>query len=162
MDKILKWFGAETYGARLERVRAFWKGLAVRVEKDLGIPQANVLLAATHTHSGPEPAYCDSDQVAAKAFEAVRLAQARLQPARIGAGAGRCNVNINRRARTATGDARGGWWLSQNPDGPSDKTIHVVKFAYDQVSYEIMASDVKRGVERILVGGLLDMLGRRK
>jgi hypothetical protein len=105
----------------------FWEKVTARIEKELGIAAANVLLSATHTHSGPEPAYCDSEEVAAKAFEAVRLAKARLQPARIGVGAGRCNVNINRRARTATGDARGGWWLGQNADGPSDKTIHVVK-----------------------------------
>jgi hypothetical protein len=32
--------------------------------------------------------------------------------------------------------------------------------AYDQVSYEIMVTDVKRGVEKILMHGLLDMLGR--
>jgi len=34
--------------------------------------------------------------------------------------------------------------------------------AYDQISYEIMVTGVKRGVEKILIGGLLDMLGRRE
>jgi len=55
--------------------------------------------------------------------EAVRRARAALQPARIGAATGKANVNTNRRARLASG----GWGLGINPEGPSDKTVGVVK-----------------------------------
>jgi hypothetical protein len=57
-------------------------------------------------------------------LEAVRQAKAALQPARVGAGDGKANVSINRRARTASGAMR----LGFNPEGPSDKTVAVVKF----------------------------------
>src|SRR5689334_18515559 len=30
-----------------------WRGVTQQVEKDLGIPAANVLITATHTHSAP-------------------------------------------------------------------------------------------------------------
>ena len=46
-----------------------------------------------------------------------------MQPARIGAANGRANVNMNRRAVSADGTL----WLGVNPDGPSDKTVAVVK-----------------------------------
>jgi hypothetical protein len=55
--------------------------------------------------------------------EAVRQASGKLRSARTGFGAGRANVNINRRARMADG----GYWLGYNPDGPSDKTIGVIR-----------------------------------
>lgn len=46
-----------------------------------------------------------------------------MRPAAIGYGSGRANVNVNRRALTAIGS----WWLGINPDGPSDKTVAIVK-----------------------------------
>jgi neutral ceramidase len=54
---------------------------------------------------------------------AVRGSQARLQPARIGFGTGKVNVNSNRRAP----DGSGGWMLGNNPDGVSDKTVAVIR-----------------------------------
>jgi hypothetical protein len=55
--------------------------------------------------------------------EAVRRASEKLKPARVGFGVGNANLNVNRRARMAGG----GFWLGVNPDGPSDKTVGVVK-----------------------------------
>ena len=53
----------------------------------------------------------------------MRQAKSTLQPARIGFGTGKANVNMNRRAP----DADGGWMLGNNPDGVSDKTVAVIK-----------------------------------
>jgi hypothetical protein len=55
----------------------------------------------------------------------VRQANANLQPARVGYGTGQFHVNVNRDAihpETRT------WCQGPNPDGPSDKTVAVVKF----------------------------------
>src|SRR5262249_4281747 len=56
--------------------------------------------------------------------EAVRRAKAQLQPARLGMGTGTSYVNINRREFST----RQGWWLGFNENGPSDKTVAVVRF----------------------------------
>jgi neutral ceramidase len=113
---------------------ALWERIAQRVAAETGIARERLLLAAVHTHGAPgtgvyerqsspkQTAYVASLEDAV--VEAVRRARAALQPARIGFGTGRANVNVNRRARMAYG----GWWLGVNPDGPSDKTVAVVKF----------------------------------
>ena len=113
---------------------ATWEALARRIEKETGIPQEQILLSATHTHAGPnlrrlrnEESGPGADYLAHfddKLVAAVREAQGRLEPARMGLGTGEAHVNMNRRARLANG----GWWLGANPEGPSDKTVAVVKF----------------------------------
>jgi hypothetical protein len=107
---------------------AFWETVTKRVEKEFGIPKANVLLCATHTHGAPHDEYRESGAMVEKIVSASAEAIGNLEPARVGAAKGRCNVNVCRCARTAKGNALGGWWLGQNPDGPADKTMHVVKF----------------------------------
>lgn len=107
---------------------SLWREVTGRVAREAGIPVENILLCGTHTHGGPSGDYLGSKPVVDKFVEAVKLAKDALQPARFGTGRGRCNINVNRRARTATGTAAGGWWLGQNPDGPSDKTVYVAKF----------------------------------
>ncbi len=111
-----------------------WEKIAGRVASETGIARERFLLAAVHTHGAPSTGVYEGPPSAKQAvyiasleeavMEAVRKARAALQPARVGFGTGRANVNVNRRAR----EARGGWWLGVNPDGPSDKTVAVVKF----------------------------------
>ena len=116
----------------------FSHGLADRVldrlARETGIPRANILLFVTHTHGGPNLAGRNPENPDVAAYtarvedavaEAVRTALDRLEPARIGAGVGRANLNTNRRARFHDGS----WWLGYNPDGHSDKTLGVVKIA---------------------------------
>jgi hypothetical protein len=58
-------------------------------------------------------------------FTSVRLAKEKLQPARIAYGTGVSYINVNRNIidpRTRQ------WWEGPNYDGPSDKTVAVVKF----------------------------------
>ncbi|HSW39626.1 MAG TPA: hypothetical protein VLL97_09065 [Acidobacteriota bacterium] len=99
-----------------------WKSVTQRIEKELGIPTENVLLTATHTHSGlmrPGPNFEEH------LFTSVKLAKERLQPARIGYGTGVSYLNIN---RNIIDPATRRWWEGPNYDGPSDKTVAVVKF----------------------------------
>lgn len=113
---------------------ALWEKISGRVAAETGIARERFLLAAVHTHGAPSTGVYEGQPSAKQAayiatveeavLEAVRKARAALQPARVGFGTGRANVNVNRRARTASG----GWWLGVNPDGPSDKTVAVVKF----------------------------------
>ena len=115
-----------------------WEELSQRIAKELGIPADNLLLAAVHDHGAPSLAgmYGRSPAPAATvayttkvendAFEAVRQAKANLRSAQFGFGTGKAYVNINRREFFPK---MGWWWLGYNPDGPSDKTVAVVKFS---------------------------------
>ena len=89
-----------------------------------GIPAANVLIAATHTHtappathlfqSEPDPRY--TDWLTQRIADAVRMACARLQPARIGWGVGREErLVFNRRYAMRPGT------IPPNPFGETDK-----------------------------------------
>jgi hypothetical protein len=100
---------------------AFCARLAAR------IPGTRLLIAGTHTHGGPtlKEGVAYTARVEEAMAAAVAQAFANLQPARVGWGAGRVNLNMNRRALFWDGR----WWLGFNPEGPSDKTVGVVKFA---------------------------------
>lgn len=54
--------------------------------------------------------------------EAAKQASLRFGKARIGWGSGKCDVNVNRDVETPFG-----WWNGQNPDGPSNKTMTVLR-----------------------------------
>lgn len=111
-----------------------WQHLSQRISKDLGIPADDVILAGEHVHSAPTVAGAYTKGTPATiaytanledyAFQAVKEAKAKLQPARFGFGTGRAYVNINRRERFPDGE----WDLGYNPEGPSDKTVDVIKF----------------------------------
>jgi hypothetical protein len=99
-----------------------WQEVSRRLESELGIPADRVLLTATHTHSAPRQeagAYTD------KIVESVRLASERRVPARIGYGTGVSHLNVNRNRIDPTTRR---WWEGPNYEGPSDKTVAVIKF----------------------------------
>ena len=136
---------------------SWWERLSAAIQKETGIPRDNILLAATHTHAGPSLGRATDDGNSTKAaayqrfveekfVEAARGAIANLRPARVGAGAGRVNVNVNRRAPMA----KGGLWLGRNPDGPSDKTLAVVKF--ESAAGEPIAIFMNYGVHGTVMG----------
>jgi neutral ceramidase len=116
----------------------FWGEIVTRLTTETKIPRDHILLASVHTHAAPaigtydEPAEGEVAKRRAeyvRKFEdaivaAVRHAQAGLQPAKVGFGTGKANVNTNRRAP----DGSGGWMLGSNPDDVSDKTVAVIKF----------------------------------
>ncbi|MGN1346644.1 MAG: neutral/alkaline non-lysosomal ceramidase N-terminal domain-containing protein [Eubacteriales bacterium] len=97
-----------------------------------GIPAANVLLSATHTHSAPNVAgmegwgevnrpYCDEILIPA-ILRASRQAMENLRPAEIGAACTESQVGINRRQLNRDGSIS----LGQNPWGCYDPTMTVV------------------------------------
>jgi len=111
------------------------------VAQALGIPEANVILAASHTHSEPTMYYREGpqqtlpndrstssspqqdaqwareiDRVIQGTAQAARQAKAQLRPARVAFSRGQAWVNVHD-GETGTGD----------PTGPSDKSLDVMR-----------------------------------
>ncbi len=109
-----------------------WTQASTRIASELACPVENVVLSATHSHSavpaGPPvfPPKVDTAATVASMLDAVRQAQARLQPALVGFGTGLSYLNVN---RDSVSDETHLWTQAPNPHGPSDKTVAVVKFA---------------------------------
>ena len=95
-----------------------WRTVSQRIEKELGIPAQNLIMNPTHTHSA-------SAGTAEQIFNAIKAAKEKLQPARIGYGTGVSYVNVNRNIIDPNTRK---WWEGANYDGPSDKTVAVIKF----------------------------------
>ena len=130
---------------------AIWQAVTRQVETELGIPSANVLLTATHTHSVPGPPAAD---FAKKIVDAVRRAQQQLTPARVGYGTGESYINVNRQI---TDPRTGKWWEGPNREGPSDKTVAVLKF--ESLSGEPLAVYYNYAVHGVIAGQLDEISG---
>jgi neutral ceramidase len=109
-----------------------WSGAAPVIAKELNCPVENLILSPTHSHSacpsGPPPPRFNEIQVEPTVnaiVTAVRMAKARLNPARVGFGTGTAYFNVNRDAISR--DTRL-WTQAANQEGPSDKTLAVVMF----------------------------------
>ena len=130
---------------------AVWQAVTRQVESELGIPSANVLLTATHTHSVPGP---PAAGYAGKIVEAVRLARQKLAPARVGYGTGESYINVNRQI---TDPRTGKWWEGPNREGPSDKTVAVLKF--ESLTGEPLAVYYNYAVHGVIAGQLDQISG---
>jgi neutral ceramidase len=95
-----------------------WTSISQRVERELSIPAQNLIMNPTHTHSAFGGT---ADQI----FNAIKTAREKLQPARIGYGTGVSYINIQRNIIDRKTNK---WWEGANYDGPSDKTVAVIKF----------------------------------
>jgi hypothetical protein len=110
-----------------------WQSASKKIAAELNCPVANVLISATHTHSGWGPggfralteANAPPPPIIAQMLDVVRQAKANLQPARIGFASGRSYLNVNRDAIDPETHL---WTQSPNLDAPSDKTVAVVEF----------------------------------
>jgi hypothetical protein len=125
---------------------AIWQAVSGQIEKELGIPTSNVFLTATHTHSagaqrGPE--------YPRKIVESVRLARQKLAPARVGYGTGLSYINVNRQI---VDPETGRWWEGANREGPSDKTVAVLKF--ENMSGQPIAVYYNYAVHAVITGQL--------
>lgn len=120
---------------------AFCDRVTGELARELGVPPENVWWSITHTHSSPyvgppgipgalmpnrfqfplDEAY--TALVEKTLAEGVRQARQKLAPARLGAGWGEAEANVNRRARDASGRVR----LGKNPDGPVDRRIGLIR-----------------------------------
>ena len=134
--------------------------LRQRISGELGIAADHVILTASHDHNAPRvglvtpgssaqvggsgtAAY--TERVYGQILEALRLAKAAMQPARVGIGAGKSDVNINRDEYTTQG-----WILGNNSDGPSEKTVWVVRF--DSLAGEPIALLLNYAVHAVVLG----------
>ena len=99
-----------------------WQNVAKRAMVELGIPEKHILMTATHSHSVPRGAGTGLEE---KVFQSLKLANEKLQPSRIGYGAGVSYVNVN---RNLIDPKTHRWWEGPNYEGPSDKSVAVVKF----------------------------------
>ena len=105
--------------------------LAQAIARQIGVPVTNVMVAATHTHnvplfsySGSQPSARETREIArlkTGALQAVRQANAALQPARVAFGRGQGWVNVNN-------GEQAGLKTEFDPNGPSDKSLDVLRF----------------------------------
>lgn len=146
---------------------AFDDEMFARIEKETGIPQTNILISATNSHSGPTNIYSGqdytkstlpevktySDGLKDKFIEAVKLAVKNLKPASIGTGRGECKMNINRRAPMPP---NGYPWLGKNPDGPCDHEVMVLKI--NDAKGNLMGAFVNWPCQAAVMGPSMNLL----
>jgi hypothetical protein len=102
---------------------AFLPALRERVQNELGIPGANVLVNASHTHPLGRM-LCDDDEQVKRTFDAVSRAARDLTEVRVGAGRGREDrITMNRTLRLKDGRH---WTIRHaNPCPPDDEVAGV-------------------------------------
>jgi neutral ceramidase len=113
-----------------------WTTASKQIAKELDCPVPNIIMSATHTHSGwgpggPGPGMFHPDPnalpppIVGQILDAVRQAKAKLEPARMGFGTGFSYLNVN---RDVVDPGTRLWTQGPNLNGPSDKTVAVIKF----------------------------------
>ena len=117
--------------------------LRQRIASEVGIPFGNIMITATHDHSAPRigdvspgalahPGGVESRTFTQRVFDqvvgALKRAKANEKAGSFGLGKGTADVNVNR-DEYVPGK---GWALGFNPDGPSDKTVWVLRFDDDR------------------------------
>jgi Neutral/alkaline non-lysosomal ceramidase, N-terminal len=122
-----------------------WEAASKQIGTELKCPIENIVMSATHTHSGWAPGVAPwrrqpgspanaspgaaaaqpPPPIVAQIVDAVRQAKARLQPARVGYGTGFCYLNVN---RDSIDPETHRWTQAADLDGPSDKTVGVLEF----------------------------------
>ncbi|MDB5384596.1 MAG: hypothetical protein JWM11_242 [Planctomycetaceae bacterium] len=130
-----------------------------RIGERLKIPAAHVLINASHTHLGPMlPGWkCElgEQQVLQQRYVEVleeslvglsHMAQAALQPARIGAGRGSVEIGINRRERLP----EGGIMIGENPQGAVDREVSVIRV--DDLEGRTLATVTSVGCHTVVLG----------
>jgi hypothetical protein len=117
-----------------------WATASKQIAKEVDCPVPNIIMSATHTHSGwgpggPGPGMFHPDPnappppIVGQILDAVRQAKANLEPARMGFGTGFSYLNVN---RDVVDPGSRLWTKGPNLDGPSDKTVAVIKFETPQ------------------------------
>lgn len=124
-----------------------WAAASKQVAAELDCPVENVVISMTHTHSawgpgdqpfrrfgqaggpgGPPPApdpNAPPPPIVGKILDAVKQASTKLQPARVGFGTGLSYLNVSRDNVDTDTHL---WTQAPNLNGPSDKTVAVIKF----------------------------------
>ena len=132
-----------------------WATTSKRIADETGIRPEYLLLSAVHDHGAPTlaPAEPTPQRVAYRtsvenaAVEAVRRARSAAAAARdSGSAPARPYVNVNRREFSAGR----GWWLGYNDEGPSDKTVTVLRF--DDLTGKPIAFWINYPVHAVVMG----------
>ena len=139
--------------------------IALKVSRELGISPQNFWWTATHTHSAPEvgPVGLDSlflgerfqhvrdakytALVETRLLNGIKEARQKLEPAKLGAGWGYSQANINRRAKDIDGVA----FLGMDPDGPTDRRIGIIRI--DREDGSPLAIIVNYPIHGTVLGG---------
>ena len=96
-----------------------------RIEKETGVPAANIMVTASHNHSGPA-FEADTEygrEVIEKIGLAAKEAAADMRTVTVGYGLDKIDFSINRR-KVINGRAV----VRLNPDGPNDPRVKVLRF----------------------------------
>lgn len=121
--------------------RAFTGRVSDRVQSRFGLPREDLVLFASHCHSGPTPV--DSlDRLTSngvvrehaqnnldytrtledRIVDVIGQALGKLEPAELSFGVGRAHFALNRREKTDKG-----YKLGKNPAGPTDETVPILR-----------------------------------
>ena len=107
-----------------------------QISKDTSVPKSNIILCATHTHSGPnvmgmvgwgdvDTTYCETIFIP-KILKAVKDAVSSVQPITVSVASGNSNVGINRRELKMKNNAID---FGQNPWGTYNPKMTIISFA---------------------------------
>ena len=134
--------------------------LRERIAREIGIPADQILITASHDHNAPRAGAVSPGAIARvggpetltytkvvydQIVDVIRQAKETLQPAKFGVGTGTADVNMNRDAFTPEG-----WRIGENPEGPSEKTVWVVKF--EDLSGKPIAFLINYAVHSVVIG----------
>jgi hypothetical protein len=101
----------------------FLPALRERIDGELGIPGAHVLVNASHNHP-PLDFICEPEEQVARTFDAVRRAAEGMSPVRVGAGVGyEDRISMNRTLRLKNGQA---WTIRHSNPCPPDEEVESV------------------------------------
>jgi hypothetical protein len=111
----------DTIGAWDEMVKL----ARARIEKETGVPALNIVVAASHNHSGPsfDAKSQWGRELIDKLGSAAKQAAGNLRKVSVGYGEDRISFSINRR-KVINGRAV----VRLNPDGPNDPRVKVLRF----------------------------------
>ena len=139
--------------------RGVMNGLRETVAETVGTAASHVMINLNHTHSSPAmPEWFPDEpgQIALQSryqedlrgwiTEAVREADARLAPARIGAGWGECPLGVYRRETDPNGDV----FLGEVPDHPTDPAVGVLRV--DDLGGQPIATLFSYGCHPVTIG----------
>jgi hypothetical protein len=86
--------------------------------RETGCARDNIVISATHTHSGVISRFSPPAGLEEKIVSSIRQAYKSLRPARLGYGTAQIALNVNRDLFKG-----GKWYQGINREGPSDKTL---------------------------------------
>lgn len=101
------------------------KPARAQIEKETGIPAANIMVAASHNHSGPgfDANSNWGKELIAKLGSAAKQAASKMTPVTVGYGEDKIGFSINRR-KVINGRAV----VRLNEEGPNDPRVKVLRF----------------------------------